>query len=90
MAYFLCFIGVYYQLITLWNDSLTITLMHQVRIGNLNMNMHDGDSTCTQVMISLLHDEGLMYIQNYFILIRALKSDLCSYFQIPWKLKFTA
>lgn len=30
--------------------------------SNLNMNMHDGHAKCTQLMVSLFHDKGLMYI----------------------------
>lgn len=32
--------------------------------SNLNMNMHDGHAKCTQLMVSLFRDKGLMYIQN--------------------------
>lgn len=34
---------------------------------NLNMNMHDGYAKCTQLMVSLFHNKGLMYIQNDYL-----------------------
>lgn len=35
--------------------------------SNLNMNMHDGYAKCTQLMVSLFVNKGLMYIQNSYL-----------------------
>lgn len=32
------------------------------------MNMHDGYAKCTQLMVSLFHNKGLMYIRNAYLL----------------------
>lgn len=32
------------------------------------MNMHDGYAKCAQLMVSLFHNKGLMYIQNAYLL----------------------
>jgi len=32
------------------------------------MNMHDGYAKCTQLMVSLFHNRGLMFIQNAYFL----------------------
>lgn len=36
--------------------------------SNLNMNTHDGYAKCTQLMVSLFHNKGLMYIRNAYLL----------------------
>lgn len=35
--------------------------------SNLNMNIHDGCSKCTQLMAVLFHNKGLMYNQNSYL-----------------------
>lgn len=54
------------------------------------MNMHDGHAKCTQLMVSLFHNKGLMYIQDSYLLKLFLQiccsSQKCSSLAFPFEL----